>query len=266
MFKLTSKIILIFFIFTNLYAYDVNYNILIQNTKQSQIKKAIELKQYLYDLNKLNEILKLLNQNKSFKFATHTIEGNYIDDFKDKYTSYFIEVLLKILNGVNPEDDSTIGYYNSSLDIGDGYIKYIKDKYEDYEIYLNNYPIKQVLNYNFDYILKNIKQDLKILKIKLNNEDNIKPILKKIMKNLLFALNDIKSETKELKKQHLIKPFGKYINKKYALPSKWTQTDSKTTLYEILNFILNGDNKHLGLNDYYNKIYKNDLAPFSIIQ
>ena len=185
------------------------------------------------------------------------------------YTSEYIKILLKILNGVNPANDSIIGYYDKKNDIGGGYIKYIKDKFNNYYIfYLTNIPYKSLIVKNFDGFKKRIKKNLFILKKDYEEEKNLKIVLKKIYFDLIFSLNEIENETKALQKENIIQPFNNYIDTKYALPKNFAQTDGKTTLYDIINFILNGDEKYniLGIRDYYEKFYKNDIKPFVIIQ
>ena len=247
------------------FAQNLNYSVILSKSKSAQIHKSESLYQYLYDLEKLNEILKLLD-NPTFKEITNTAEMNIKTD-NSPYTFEYIRDLLKVLNGVNPEDDSIIGYYDKKNDIGGGYIKYIKDKFNNnYIFYLTNIPYKSLIVKNFDGFEKRIKTNLNILKKNYEEEKNLKVALKKIYVYLILSLSEIEKETKELRKENIIKPFNDYIDTKYALPRNLAQT--RATLYDIINFVLNGDKKYniLGIRDYYEKFYKNDIKPFVIIQ
>ncbi len=247
------------------FAQNLNYAVILSKTKSVQIYKSEILYQYLYDLEQLNEILKLLN-NPTFKEITKIIEMNFKTD-SSPYSFEYIKNLLKVLNGINPEDDSIIGYYDKNNDIGGGYIKYIKDKFNNYYIfYLANIPYKNLIVKNFDRFKERIKTNLNILKKDYEEENNLKIRLKQIYFYLIVSLSEIENETKELQKENIIKPFNNYIDTKYALPRNIVK--NKTTLYDIINFILNGNKKYkiLGIRDYYEIFYKNDIKPFVIVQ
>jgi len=262
MFKNILKILLFF---TLSFASTI-YTIPIQKEKSPQIQKAVKLYQYQYDLKQLNDILKILYFDNNFKESSETAELN-VKNIKSKYSFEYIKSLLKILNGINPYDDRIIGYYNSQTDIGGGYIKDIKDKFnENYQMYLGNYPINEVINKNFNIIKNNIIYNLQKLKINLKKEKNIRPYLKKIFQNLIIALDEIQNETNELKKLGVIKVFTNQEDKKYLIPKNWAQTDGNTTLANIINFILNGNRRYnfYGIKYYYNKVYQDDTKPFVI--
>jgi hypothetical protein len=241
-----------------LYSNNINYVIPIQSYKQQQINKSLLLQQYIYDLKKLNEILKNLYNNDNFKFASQTAELE-IKNIKSYYSYDYIENLIKVLNGVDPYDDYHI--LNNQ-----GYIKYIEDIYTDnYKMYENN-KLNNLISTNLDYIKKDITHNLQLLSINLKKEDDIKPYLKNIFNDLIISLEEIKKETIQLKKSNIIKPFNKIIDYKYKMPTNWAQY--RSTLIDILNFILNGAHKksYLGIKDYYHKFYFNDTQGFKIIQ
>ena len=279
LYKKTIKIFVLFFLlFTNSYSIEnkIYYTVQIKKEKSLKIQKAMDLYQYQYDLNIVNETLYMLYKNSDFKFATKTIEMNLkLENRYNRYTTDSIETLLKLFNGVNPKNKRFIPYYNSKIDEGGGYIKYIKDKYErDFSIYLYNYPKDNLINNNFLLLQKEIKKELENLKVALKNEDNVKKPLKIIMGNLIKMLEEIKLETYNLRKEGVLKPFENYDVNKYCMPENWAQTDGDTTLVEILNFILYGDTVKIkgikyniyGIVDYYEKLYKNDLKPLIIHQ
>jgi len=256
---------IILFFFTLSFAYPL-YTIPIQKEKSLQIQQAVKIYQYLYDLKKLNEILKKLYFSNGFKKASESAELA-IKNPKSKYSYEDIEILLKILNGVNPYNDS-IGSYDFEKNIGGGYIKDIKDKFnEKYKMYLDNYPLSEVINKNFNVIEKNINYNLQQLNINLKREKNIRPFIKNIFQNLIIALNEIMNETNKLKNLGILKPFTIGEDKKYLMPNNWAQTDGNTTLADIINFILNGSKKYnfYGVKYFYDRIYKNDTKPFIII-
>jgi len=256
---------IILFFFTLSFAYPI-YTIPIQKEKSLQIQKAVKVYQYLYDLKKLNEILKKLYFSNDFKKASETAELS-VKNPKSKYSYEDIEVLLKILNGVNPYNDS-IGFYDSEKNIGGGYIKDIEDKFDEkYQMYLDDYPLSEVINKNFNVIEKNINYNLQRLNINLKREKNIRPFIKNIFQNLIIALNEIINETNELKNLGVLKPFTISEDEKYLMPKNWAQTDGNTTLADIVNFILNGDKRYnfYGIEYFYDKIYKDDTKPFVIM-
>ena len=96
------------FLFSN-----ITYTIPLKETKQIQINKAVLLAQYIYDLKKLNKILKMLYNNKGFKEATQIAEMNFKND-KSVYSIEYIKMILSILNGKCKRG---------------GYIQDIKDKF-----------------------------------------------------------------------------------------------------------------------------------------
>ena len=227
---------------TNLYSDDISYTTQIKSTKQNKINQALLLKQYLYDLKTLNEILQKLYNNKSFGFASNTAEMSVKNN--SLYSYDYISNLLHILKG---------------------YVPYINDLYNDnYKMYLINIPNN--LSKNFDYIKNDIDKNLLKLSKNLKDEKNIRPILKQIFYDLILSLNEVNNETIQLKKLNIIKPFNEYIDKKYDLPTNWCQLDGKTTLADILNFILNGDKKYRGIKYYYKVVYQNDTKPLVIVQ
>jgi len=226
------KVILL--LLTLSFAYPI-YTIPIQKEKSIQIQKAVKLYQYIYDLKKLNEILEMLYNNKKFKELSETAELS-VKNINSKYSYEYIKALLRILNGESGKR---------------GYIKYIEDKFYRYQGYLRDYPKNEVLTKNFDFYEKNIQQELN----KLNYNKNIRPVLKTIFENLIFALEDISQETMELKTSGIIKPFSSEDDEKYLMPKNWAQTDGKTTLDDIINFILNGEGDFYGIKFYYDKIY-----------
>jgi len=74
-------------------------------------------------LKKLNEILKMCCIiDNDFKKASEIVELS-VKNTKSKYSVEYIEALLEVLNGVNPNGESVIGYYNSSENTIGGYIK-----------------------------------------------------------------------------------------------------------------------------------------------
>ena len=233
------------FLFAN-----ITYTIPLKETKQIQINKAVLLAQYIYDLKKLNKILKMLYNNKGFKESTQMAEMNFKND-KSVYSIEYIKMILSILNGKCKNG---------------GYIQDIKDKFSNYEIYIIDYPYKKLLTYDFDIIEKRIKKNLIELNKNLKEEKNIKPILKHIFLNLIFALEEIKNETLKLKNLKIIYPFSKYEDEKYCLPKNLAQLDGNTNFADIINFILNGDKKLkiYGIKKYYEIFYKNDLKSFVI--
>lgn len=247
------------------FALNFNYSIPLSKNKIIQIQQSINLYQYLYDLEKLNEILKILN-NPTFQEISYTAEMS-IKTKNSLYTSEYINKLLKILNGIDPTNNSVIGYYDKENDIGGGYIKYIKDKFNNYYIfYLVDIPYKNLITKNFNGIEENIEKNFVILKKHYKEEKNLKIELKQIYFDLISCLNEIENETLKLKNENIIKPFNYYIDKKYSLPTKWAQIDGKTTLYEIIHFILNGDKNILGMKNYYEKFYIDDTKPFIIMR
>jgi len=255
-----------FLIFTFSFASAI-YTIPIQKEKSIQIQKAIDVYQYQYDLKKLNDILKMLYFDDDFKEASETAELS-VKNSKSKYSVEYIEALLKVLNGVNPNNESVIGYYDSSENIGGGYIKDIEDKFnENYKMYLGNYPVNDAINKNFDSIKNNIAYNLQKLKINLKKEKNIRPYLRGIFQNLIIALEEIENETNQLKKSGVIKVFTNQEDNKYLMPKNWAQTDGDTTLADIINFIINGSKRYnfYGIKYYYDKIYQDDTKPFVII-
>ena len=217
--------------------------------KEEKIRKALFLKQYIYDLKGLNSILKKLYYNEDFKFATKSAEM-LVKNLRSPYTVEYIEHLLTVLNG----KDGNSGYIN--------YVDYIYQNL--FFMYIYDIPADELLTRNFDFIESKIDRDLQRLAVNLKNEDNIRPELKSIFQNLMIALNEIKEETEELKKQHMIKPFNRYIDNKFNLPENWAQYGS--TLDEIIDFILNGDkkNKIQGILFYYYKVYRDDTEPLRI--
>jgi len=261
--KILFSLFMILFLTLNA---SIIYTIPLQKEKTIKIKKAIQLYQYNHDLNVLNKILFMLYKNQTFKEASETAEFN-IKNNNSLYTYEFIENLLTILNGINPTNSKTIGYYNKNRNIGGGYLKYIKDKLKNYIPYIANYPVNPLITKNFDYLEKEVKKELNILNNHFNNSQNVKSELKIIIKDLIIMLSEVKIETNKLKEMNIIKPFNNYDITKYLMPKNWAQTDGKTTLSDILNFIINGDKKyHLyGIKDYYNKIYNNDLNKLIII-
>ena len=257
---------IILFAFTLSFA-STMYTIPIQKEKSIQIQKAVKVYQYLYDLKRLNEILKELYFNSSFKKASESAELA-VKNTNSRYSIEYIEALLKVLNGIDPYNDSHIGYYDSNKNIGGGYIKDIEDKFnQNYQMYLENYPVNEVINKNFDVIKRKITYNLKKLEINLKNEKNIRPYLKNIFQNLIIALNEIMNETNELKNLGVLKPFTILEDEKYLIPKNWAQSDGKTTLAEIINFILNGDRRYkfYGIRYYYKKVYKDDTKPLVIV-
>jgi len=228
------QIILFLFIFSFASS---NYLVPVQKEKSLQIQKAIKLYQYLYDLKKLDEILQLLYKNKKFKNLSETAELS-IKNINSRYSYEYIEALIKILNGKNGKS---------------GYIRYIEDKLYRYRAYLINYPKDEVISKNFDFYEKNIQNELD----KLNYNRNIRPVLRVIFENLIFVLEEVAQETIELKKLGIINPFTNKDDEKYLIPKNWAQPDGKTTLANIINFILNGDKKYgfYGINFYYSNIY-----------
>lgn len=267
MFKKSLKIILSSIIITFTYSYANSiYTIPLQKQKSSQIQNALQVYQYKYDLNRLNDILKKLYYSKSFKEASTTAELA-VKNVNSKYSTEYIEALLKILNATDPTDDRVIGYYDPTQNIGGGYLKEINDLFNDeFKMYLINYPVNSVITKNFDSINTNIKTALDNLKYKLNRHQNIRPALKTIFQNLIFALKEIEQETVNLKNLHIIHPFTTEDDDKYLMPKNWAQTDGDTDLAAIINFILNGDKHYnlLGIKYYYDKVYKDDSKPLVI--
>jgi hypothetical protein len=247
--KIIGIMMLLFGFMSNVLAFqDLNYEIQIKPMKQQQINKAVLLKQYLYDLKKLEEILWLLYSDKSFRYASHTAELK-IKNSKSYYTTEFIKNLIRVLDGVDPYNDFNI--------LNKGYIKYIEDIYnDDYKMYLTNYPA--VITKNFDEIENTIKENLEILDRQYEAQKNIKPALRNIFNQLIIALQEVYDETVELVNLGVIEPFNKRIDYKYSMPNNWAQYN--TTLAGMLNFILNGSKKYhyLGIKDYYNQVYKDD--------
>ncbi len=238
---------LIFFFYS--YSGEVNSIYLLPKQKEGKIKKALFLKQYIYDLESLNDILKELYSSEEFKFATKSAEM-LVKNLRSPYTVEYIEHFLQVLNG---EDGNS------------GYIAYIKYIYQNlYLMYIYDIDTDKLLTRNFDFIQNKIDKNLQRLSINLKNEDNIRPELKSIFQDLMIALNEIKEETEKLKNQHMIKPFNRYIDKKFNLPTNWAQYGS--TLDEIIDFILNGDkkNKIQGIMLYYYKVYRDDTKPLQI--
>ena len=261
MFKSFVKLSLIAFLSSNLYANNINvvYSLSMQPQKNNEVQKALSLKQYLNDLEQLNIILNALYHNKSFKSASESAELA-VKNSQSYYSYDFIENLLKILNGVDDRDDSII-LHNS------GYIAYIKNIYKnDYEMYLNNIPVNSLLNNNLKYLVKDINKNLKLLNNDLKNEKNIRPLLKQIFHDLIVALNNVNNETLQLKKMKILKVFTKYVDKKYHMPPNWAQTDGKTTLSDIVNFMLNGYKKgsYYGIKFYFDRLYLNNDRPLVI--
>ena len=257
---------IIFFFVVICYGENVFYTTPLYKQKSEEIQKALKLYQYLYDLEKLNQTLKMLYFNDAFKRASETAEMG-IKNLKSKYTFEYIQALLKLLNGVNPYNDAKIGYYSDNK--GGGYIQLIKDKFNNnYKMFVINYPYKSAINKNFKLLEENIRQNLKSLEYNLNNGKNIKPLLKRIFNNLILMLEEVEQETKELSKLKIISPFTKEIDERYLLPQNWAQTDGETTLAEIIDFILNGDRKYhfYGIKFYYERFYKDDLKPFIILE
>ena len=236
---------IIFLIFTFSFAYPT-YTIPLQKEKSLQIQKATKLYQYIYDLKKLNETLQMLYQNAKFKNITETAELS-VKNIDSKYSYEYIEVLLKVLNG---EDGRS------------GYIRFIEDKFYKYKSYLINFPKNELITKNFDIYKQNIENSLK----NLDYNKNVRPILKIIFENLIFALEEISKESDELKKLGVIKPFTNEDDERYSMPKNWAQTDGNTIFSDIVNFILKGDKKYnfYGLNYYYDKIYENDTKPLFI--
>jgi len=256
---------IILFFFTLSFAYPI-YTIPLQKEKSLQTQKAVNLYQYQYDLKRFNNILKTLYFDKGFKKASESAELA-VKNPKSNYSVEYIGALLKVLNGIDPYNDSRIGYYDSSKNIGGGYVKYIKDKFnEEYQMYLKNYPLNEVINKNFDVIKKNINYNLHQLNNNLKKEKNIRPFLKRIFQNLIISLKEIENETNELKNLGVIKSFTIQEDEKYLMPKNWAQTDGKTTLADIISFILNGNKKYnfYGIKYYYDKIYDN-TKPFVIM-
>lgn len=253
MLKNMKKFAIIFILLIN-----VSYaNEIYSQEKLIQIQKAQDLSQYYYDLQKMNEILNILYNSEKFKNITTTAEDmNNLKTSNGKYSYEYIEMLIKLLNGINPNND-IIGYYDKNKDIGGGYIKFIQDKNKDYSMFLLN---KNNVIKNFDVIENRIKQQLKIL----NPNNNVKKNLKVIFHNLIFALNEIKIQTDLLKKEGIIKPFTKYDDYRYLMPYNLAQIDGKTTLSDIINFILNYKNR-TGIKVYYLKFYRNDFNSYSIL-
>jgi hypothetical protein len=147
----------------NLHALDNNRNIEfvvpITPPKIKQIDTVLLLKQYIYDLKELNEILKVLYNNRNFKFASETAELR-IKNSKSYYTVEYIENLLKVLNGVDPYNDFHIL-------TGEGYIKYIEDIYgENYKMYENK-RLNDLIIRDFSFRKKDIKENLKLLSLNL---------------------------------------------------------------------------------------------------
>jgi hypothetical protein len=252
MMMFNKKLLLIFLssiFFTNLYSFNnIEYEIQIQPQKQQQINKAVLLKQYLYDLKKLNEILWLLYSDKSFRYVSHTAELE-IKNSKSYYTTEYIKNLIRVLDGVDPYNDFNI--------LNKGYMKYIEDIYNDnYKMYLTNYPA--VITKNFDVIENTIKENLVLLNKQYKAQKNVKPALRNIFNELLIALSEVYEETAKLVNLKVIKPFDKRIDYKYKMPNNWAQYN--TTLAGMLNFIINGSEKYnyLGIKDYYNQVYKDD--------
>jgi hypothetical protein len=245
MIKKFISIFFVFFIFAG--AYNIQYQIPIQVPKQQQINKAFLLKQYIYDLKRLNKILWVLYSDEDFREASSTAELG-IKNTKSYYTTGYIKNLIKVLNGVDPYND-----YNILKN--EGYIRYVQDLYNDnYKMYLANYPAP--ITKNFDFIKENIMRNLEILDRQYEAQKNIKPALKNIFNQLIIALEEVYNETVKLVNLGVIKPFNKEIDYKYKMPNNWAQYN--TTFAGMLNFILNGSGDYLGIKDYYHKIYEND--------
>jgi len=245
-------LIVIFLGISFAFSNNINYSIPLQKEKALQIKNAVNLYQYIYDLKKLKEILELLINNNSFKEISKSAELNF-KNTNSLYSVGYIKHLLEVLKGKN---------------CNKGYIQDMKDKFNlKYEIYINNYPYKQLINKNFDVIKNRIQNSLIKLDQNFKKENNLKPYLNTIFSNLIMALEEIKNETLKLKDKNIIIPFTKKEDNKYCMPKNWAQTDGKTTLIDIINFILNGDKKyHLyGIKDYYNLFYQKS-NPFIIIK
>ena len=230
-----------------LFSSNFTYTMPIQQLKLAQVQKATYLAQYIYDLEQLDEILQILDKSSAFKEASTTAELS-VKNTNSKYSVEYLKALLEVLNG----------------SCNKGYIKDIKDKFGlNYEIYLQNYP--DVVVKNLKVIKERINNAVSNLEINLKKGENIRPILKITFENLILALNELKDETVKLKNLGVIKYFTDYEDEKYCMPKNWAQTDGKTTLSDIINFILNGDKKYkvYGIKDYYDKIY-NSLKPLYI--
>jgi hypothetical protein len=251
---------LLFFFTINLYAKNINNNYIIPITppKQQKVNICLLVRQYVYDLKKFNSILKKLYHDNNFRFVSQTAELK-IKNTKSYYTVDYIENLLKVLNGVDPYDDFHILK-------NQGYIRYISDIYSDnYKMYEAKCP-QSLINNNFDYIEKVINQNLKLLSKNFAEEKDLKPYLRNIFYYLIYVTKQIDEETLQLIKLGVIKPFDKYIDYKYNMPSNWAQYGA--TFTDILNFMLYGFHSkgYLGIEDYFNKFYFNDIEKFIIIR
>ena len=85
--------------------------------------------------------------------------------------------------------------------------------------------------------------------------------------DFIVALNNVNKETLQLKKMGVLEVFTKYVDKKYHMPLNWAQTDCKTTLSDIVNFMLNGYKKggYYGIKFYFDRLYLNNNRPLVII-
>ena len=160
----------------NLYSYPINQNsgfvyiIPLQLQKQNEIQKLLLLKQYLYDLNQLSEIINLLINNESFKQSSENIEMNLkLQNLNNLYTIEFLKNFQKVLKG-----------YNNKIMINSGYIREIKnlynDKYKNYleRIYNSNNIKNLTLNQNLKFIKNNIRNNLTNLKMTFMTFNNNK--------------------------------------------------------------------------------------------
>jgi hypothetical protein len=214
--------------------------------KQQKIQTAIDYYQYLHDLAKLQDIVKILVENKDFKFASETLDLKYKQN-KDYYTYEFLKNLRKILGGVDPYNDYVYEDNN-------GYVKYVKEDFNlNYSLYIKD---KNMLNFINDYMsaLKNkINFALKNLHIHLRNRKNIREDLKIIYFSIIFALNNVLEEAIKLKQEGVIKPFTKSQVYHYHIPSNWAQPENHATIIDILHFMVYGFKGYNGIKYYYDK-------------
>lgn len=244
------KKILSLLLFTFLFA-NPNYSININPpTSQMQILQNIaKLKNYIYNLNILNETLIKLYNDKKFKFTSSNVEMNLkLKNLYNNYTYEIIEDTLKILNGY----DSYIEFNNPQT----GYIAYINYIYNTKYKLIDNQITNKLTFINIKGYQTDIYKNLKILK----HSKNVSPVLENIQRDLISMYETIVNQTKELHRLNIIPVFSNYIDDRYHLPKKYAQTDGNTTPTDIFNFFVNGDNVvinsksiHLnGLKDYYN--------------
>jgi hypothetical protein len=230
-----------------------NYVIPITPPKMNKVNISLKYEQYLYDLEMLDKEIKLLLNNRDFKFASHNLEMNMKLENKKfarnaYYTTDFLKNLLKVLEGVDPYNDFHI------LD-NQGYIKKVKDDFNrDYKMYLKDININNnLIDNSLNYRLKRIKENLNVLSNNLKNGNDISAPLKNIYEDLIYSLEQVLDESIELRKYGIIKPFTRNNDYEYKMPTNWAQPGA--TIIGMLNFILNGSHKsgYWGIKDYYKK-------------